>query len=172
MQANQRENKIKTVIIDSPQQKLYALSLVGEMPVDGTGEVVFKKVDLSSTAKQRRLRWLWNTEISHSGLGRHDTKEGVDLGAKWQFGKAILLRDDDLFGLIYNHFMKVIKSREDFSECCRKFASQYISVENMTRQQVVEYLSEFQRYWIGKGVELSDPASQGLDLKELISRYS
>ena len=163
---------MKTVIINSPQSKLYALSLVGEILVDGKTEVVFKQVDMSSTAKQRRLRWMWATEVAHSGLGRHDTKEGVDLGAKWQFARPILLRDDDMFGTIYNHFMELVTGTDVFAESCRKFTTQYISVERMTKHQAVEYLTEYQRFWIGKGVELSDPTSQGLDLKELISRYS
>ena len=162
---------MKTTIINSPQNKLYALSLVGEIPVDGKTEVIIKKVDMSSTAKQRRLRWLWNTEVSQSGLGRNDTKEGVDLTAKWQFGRPILLKDDELFGIIYTHFMAIVKDREDFSECCKRFTAQYISVENMTKIQVVEYLTEFQRYWLGKGVSLTNPSDHGIDFDELAKRY-
>lgn len=163
---------MKTVIINSPQSRLYALSLVGEILVDGKTEVVIKKVGMSSTDKQRRLRWLWNTDVAHSGLGRHDTKDGVDLAAKWQFARPILLRDDGMFGTIYNYFMEVVQGSDNFAEYCREFTARYISVERMTKAQAVEYLSEFQRFWLGKGVELTNPESQGLDLEALAKRYT
>jgi hypothetical protein len=50
-----------------------------------------------------------------------------------------------------------------YSAYIKEFASQYISTERLSRKQRAEYLTEFQRYWIGKGVDLTDPASQGLD---------
>jgi len=43
------------------------------------------------------------------------------------------------------------------------FASQYISTERFTRKQRAEFLTDFQNYWTGKGVELTDPSLQGLD---------
>lgn len=158
---------MKTIIINSDKQKRYALSLVGEMEPDGKMEVIVKKVDTSSTAKQRRLRWMWAGEVAASGLGRHDTKDGVDRAAKWQFARPILQRDDDLFAAIYDHFIGMVQGTAAFSECCAQFADQYISVERMTRQQEAEYLTEFQRFWIGKGVELTNPRDMGLDFDKL-----
>ena len=158
---------MKEIILNSDQQQRYALSLVGELPLDGTFEVIVKKVDKSSTAKQRRLRWMWMGEVSRSGLGSHDTKEGVDLASKWQFARPILLRDDDFFASIFDHFMGLVQGTPAFSEACKKFTSQYISVERMTKKQEAEYLTEFQRYWICKGVALTDPSTQGVDLEKL-----
>lgn len=158
---------MKTIIITSDQQQRYALSLVGELPIDGTMEVIVKKVDKSSTAKQRRLRWLWAGEVAMSGLGKHDDKESVDLAAKWMFARPILLRDDDMFGAIYEYFMDLMKNSPVFSESCKKFTAEYISVVRMTKKQQSEYLAEFQRYWIGKGVNLTDPETQGVDLEKL-----
>ena len=171
MQANQRENKIKTVIIDSPQQKLYALSLVGEIPVDGTQEVVFKNVDTSYTAKQNRLRWLWSTEVSRSGLGSNDTKTGVDLTAKWAFARPIWLRDCEMFSEIYNHFMKTVRGSDRFSEYCKQFAGQYISVSRMTKRQSWEYLTDFEKFWNSKGLALTDPRDCGLNRDKLAKLY-
>jgi hypothetical protein len=158
---------MKIIIINSDQQKRYALSLVGEMEPDGIWEVTVKKTDHSSTAKQRRLRWMWAGEVAASGLGRHDTKAGVDRAAKWQFARPILERDDDIFKPIFDYFMETVQGTVAFAECCARFTDQYISVERMTRRQEAEYLTEFQRYWIGKGVELTDPATQGVDLEKL-----
>ena len=158
---------MKTVLINSPREKTFALSLVGEIEPDGKMEVIVKKIDGSSTAKQRRLRWLWMGEVAVSGLGQHDTKEDVDLGAKWQFARPILLRDDDMFGAIYAYFMDLMKGSPVFSESCKQFTEQYISVSRMTKKQQSEYLSEFQRFWISKGVNLTDPASQGVNLEKI-----
>lgn len=158
---------MKTITISSDRERRFALSLVGEIPTDGTMEVIVKKVDRSSTGKQRRLRWMWAGEVASSGLGRNDTKEGVDLASKWQFARPILLRDDAMFFDIYNFFIETIKDYPNFGECCRQFCAQYISVERMTKRQSAEYLSEFQRFWIGKGVNLTDPSTQGVDLKKL-----
>ena len=158
---------MKTIIITSDQQQRYALSLVGELPIDGTMEVIVKKVDKSSTAKQRRLRWMWMGEIANSGLGRYDTKETVDLACKWQFALPILKRDDVLFGEIYNFFIETVKDYPNFGECCKQFCTQYVSVKNMTVRQHAEYLTDLQRYWTQKGVSLTDPETQGVDLEKL-----
>ena len=90
---------MKTVTITSDQQRRYALSLVGELPIDGNDGRSSSRLTSHPTAKQRRLRWLWMGEISQSGLGKHDTKESVDLACKWQFALPILKRfwDDVLF---------------------------------------------------------------------------
>jgi hypothetical protein len=56
-------------------------------------------------------------------------------------------------------------SDQDRGEYWRQFTEYYISTEQMTRRQRAEYLTEFQRFWVGKGVNLSDPALQGLDEK-------
>jgi len=42
---------MKTVLISSPREKTFALSLVGEIEPDGTMEVIIKKIDGSSTTK-------------------------------------------------------------------------------------------------------------------------
>lgn len=158
---------MKTIIITSDQQQRYALSLVGELPIDGTMEVIVKKVDKSSTAKQRRLRWMWMGEIANSGLGRYDTKETVDLACKWQFALPILKRDDVLFGEIYNFFIETVKDYPNFGKCCKQFCTQYVFVKNMTVRQHAEYLTDLQRYWTQKGVSLTDPETQGVDLEKL-----
>lgn len=157
---------MKTHTIDSEREKVLTINLIKEMPVDGSCEVITKKVDKSSTAKQRRLQWKWNTEVAESGLGRDDTKAGVHLTAKWLFARPILLRDDEVYGATDSGFFEVIKDHpEDIKkDYIKQFASQYISTESMTRKQRAEYLTDFQRYWAGKGVNLTDPDDYGRNL--------
>jgi len=153
------------LIIDSTRQKTYCKSLIDEMPEDGSMTVEIKKAGMDSTAKQRRLNWLWCTEIAQSGLGADDTKEDVYTRAKYQFARPILLRDSETFGAIFAGFEIVIKDydTEVKRQCYMEFSRDYISTEQMTKRQRAEFLTDLQGYWIRKGVNLTDPATQGLD---------
>jgi len=154
---------MKQIIIDSERQRTFCQTMLSEIKPDGSMTVIFKKTDMSPTANQRRLWWRWCGEVSSSGLGQDDNKEFVHIRAKWQFFRPILLRDDAFFGMIYKKFMEVVSGKENMSELCQIFAQDYISTEKITRKQRAEGMSEFQRFWIGKGVELTNPDLLGLD---------
>jgi len=151
------------IVMDSERQKRYSKSLIDEMKIDGSKTIVIKNTDMSSTSKQRRLQWLWNTEISQSGLGQDDTKESVHTRAKLMFAHPILMRDDEVYPLLYNAFKEAVKTSENYALFIKDFAEQYISTERLSRKQRAEYLKDIQNYWTEKGVELTDPSLQGLD---------
>lgn len=155
---------MQSIILDNSQKLNYCETMLKQSPVDGSMTIEFKKTAMNSTAKQRRLQWKWYTEVANSGIGRADTKEGVHTRSKWQFARPILLRDDELFQIIFNQFIKTIQGSEIYEVLCEDFATRWISTESMTKTQRAEYLTDFQRYWVGKGVDLTDPATQGLDL--------
>jgi len=158
---------LKTIIVNSARGKTYTINLVKELPEDGSKTVEIKNTGMSSTAKQRRLQWLWAGEVARSGLGQDDNKESVHVRAKWMFARPILLRDNELFGILYNAFMDLVKDSVVFPELCRQFTAQHISTERMTKRQRSEYLSEFERYWTCKGVQLTSPDLLGLGLKTI-----
>jgi hypothetical protein len=155
---------MKTILIDSDRQKTYAKSLIDEMAIDGSFTVETKKTAMDSTAKQRRLQWMWYHEISISGLGQDDNKDDVHIRMKWKFARPILLRDDEMFGIVYGAFIKTVEGSELYGKYCKVFSEQYISTESMTRTQRAEYLTEVQGYWIMKGVELTIPDDYGKNL--------
>lgn len=154
---------MKTIIIASEKLKKFCQTMLEEMPVDGSKTIVFKATDISSTAKQRRLQWLWLTEIANSGLGQDDTKEAVHIRAKMMFAHPILMRDDEVYPLLYKAFKEAVKTSENYAFYIKEFADQYISTERLSRKQRAEYLRDIQLYWTDKGVELTDPSLQGLD---------
>jgi hypothetical protein len=158
---------MKTIIISSEQNKTFCKSFIDEMLVDGSQTVIFKKTDKSPTAKQNSLMWLWYSEVASSGIGGNDTKEGVHLTAKWQFARPIFLRDFDTFIIIFEHFEKTIEWADNKKALYREFTEQYISTTKLSKHQKAEYLTDFQRYWIGKGVTLTDPSRRGLDPDKL-----
>ena len=155
---------MKEIILSNKQQQAYCQTWIKEAVLDGSKTVVLKSTDKSSTSKQRRLNWLWCDQVSKSGLGSNDDKNNVYIGAKWRFARPILLRDDDIYATIDTYFLDTVKNAENRSELIKQFANQYISVENMTRKQRAEYLTEFQKYWVVRGVNLTDPAMIGVDL--------
>jgi len=159
---------MKTIIINNKRQQTYAINLIKEMSLDGSMTVITKKTDMNQTAKQRRLNWLWNHEISISGLGQDDTKETVHTRAKWQFARPILLRDSETFGAIFCGFEMIIKDYdpEVKKRCYMEFSRDYISCERLSKRQRAEFLTDLQSYWTRKGVNLTDPSMQGVDLNK------
>lgn len=155
-----------TILLDSDRKKRYCHTLISEIPADGSKTVVVKNTAKDSTAKQRRLQWKWYTEVAQSGLGQDDTKESVHIRAKMQFVHPILMRDDEVYPILYNTFKEAVKTSENYALYIREFADRYISTERLTRKQRAEFLTEFQRDWIVKGVELTDPSLQGVDLSK------
>lgn len=160
---------MKEIILISDQTKRYCKTMIDEMKIDGTETVIFKKTDKTPTAKQRRLQWMWAGEVASSGLGMDDDKNDVHTRAKWMFLRPILKRDDDVFPIIYRSFIQAIKDHDEDIKIIyrKKFTEQYMSTELITRHQRAEYLTEFQKYWIKKGANLSDPALQGIDLNKV-----
>ncbi len=157
---------MKTIILNSDQQKRYIISLIEGTKLDGSYIVEYKKNQKDSTSKQRRLQWLWNSEIALAGIGSDDNKEDVHIRSKWMFARPILLRDCEIFGAVFNGFKFVIKDydQELKKKCMKEFTRDYISTEQMNIKQRAEYLTEIQKYWTMKGVNLTDPAIQGVNL--------
>jgi len=158
---------MKSITITSEQNKVYCQSLIHELPDDGSHTIEIKKTKKDSTSKQRRLQWLWNTEVSQSGLGADDNKMDVHIRAKYMFAMPILMEDDDIFPIIFVKFQESVEFAPNRSELYKTFCSEYISTERMTKEQRARYLTDFQKYWTGKGVNLTDPALQGLDPDKL-----
>jgi len=153
--------------IASDNDKRRIIDLVEQCPTDGSKTVTISDTEKSATAAQRRLNWMWCGEVAKSGVGQHDDKDDVHLASKWMFARPILLRDDDFFAVVYSAFMDAVKSHsDDFrKQEIREFTDRYISTERMSRKQRAEYLTEFQNYWTRKGVPLTDPSLQGVDLR-------
>lgn len=160
-----REKILKEIIIDSELRKTYCKSLIDELKEDGSDTVEFKKTDISPTAKQRRLWFLWSREVSMSGLGQDDTVDGVHIRAKWKFVRPLMLEQSEMFASIYNYFMETVEYDAEKPKLCQEFANDYISTEALTKENRIKSLKDFQRYWVGRGVCLTDPDLRGWNMK-------
>lgn len=134
--------------------------------MDGGMTVEIKKTPKDATYKQQSLWFKWCGEVANSGLGKDDNTNDVHISSKWRFVRPILLEENELFGIIYDMFIKTIEGSVLHSKYCKEFADKWIHTNDLTRKGRVKSLNEFQRYWIMKGLALTDPNLMGLDLTE------
>lgn len=139
-----KKNVISRIMDIEPEDKL-------KVTVSGAG---------SKTSRQQALDWKWDFEIFKSGIGWHDdTVTMTHARSKWLFARHILLRESELFKAIHDHFMTI--HGKDHKKCL-EFAEHYISTQSMSVSQVSEYMSDKQRFWTEKGVNLTCPDDYGL----------
>jgi len=155
---------MKTIIIDSERQKNYCRTMIDQIKLDGKSAVVFKKTDMSSTEKQRGLKWRWNKDIADSGLGENDTPKSAHLWNKKEFGHPILMRDNNNYAITFKGFRERVIILDDYVDRMKWFISNYVRTEKFNRSQQVEYLIYIQKYWVRKGVNLTDPNDYGKNL--------
>lgn len=132
-----------------------AIIRIKALPLDGTKRLIISDAG-SKSDKQRALNWLWNTEVSQSGIGgkHEDTKNGVHLVAKYRWAVPILVRDDPFFADLWGTWFKMYSNQPERVEW---FVDTQVHTEKMTASQAAEYLTEFQRYYMSHGVQLTDP---------------
>ena len=115
----------------------------------------------SKSVKQRGLQWLWYTNVAESGIGGkyEDTKKGVHLVSKYRWAIPILVRDDPNFCDLYHAWFELHANDDE-----RKiwFVEEHVHTEKFTTSQMAEFLTDFQRYYLDKGVNLADPQDKKL----------
>jgi hypothetical protein len=142
------------------------------MAMDGSDTVICRKTPKDATYKQQKLWFKWCGEVASSGLGKDDNTNDVHITSKWRFVRPILLEETELFGIIYDQFITTIEGSLLHSEYCKEFADKWIHTNDLSRKGRVKSLNEFQRYWIMKGIDLTDPSLEGLDLGKMEARYN
>jgi hypothetical protein len=55
----------REIIVDNERKATYCASLLRELPTDGSMTIRFADTDESSTARQRRLQWMWYSEVAY-----------------------------------------------------------------------------------------------------------
>ena len=134
-----------------------------EIPLDGKTKVTFSDAGTKS-AKQRGLQWMGYEDKARSGKGGRlgDTKENCHLEAKYRFAVPIFLRDDPFFGDLYTGWCNKCELLEDKEERMLFFIDHHVSTEKFTTSQMAEFLTEFRKDCVRKGIELREPEFRGL----------
>ena len=141
--------------ISSEQIKANAISLISGIEPDGRLKVTISN-SATKSARQRGLQWTWYRDVVKSGIGgRHEESEdSLDLFAKWMWVRPILMREDELFSEIIGYFMDNHAYQPD---SIKAFTRDWIHTEKLTVNQMAEFLTSFQNFYLSKGVNLSEP---------------
>lgn len=153
--------KAKPYFIINHEVKDFMIKELIDLPVGQDYKVTISKSGTKSQ-RQRGLQWRWYTDVSRSGIGDCDDKNEIHLRSKFRWALPIFLRDDDFFADLYCMYKARYKNEPDRMSY---FIDTKVSTEDFTVSQAAEYLTEFQRYWLQAGVNLTNPDLYGLDLR-------
>ena len=146
--------KAKNFILINEQVRDNLIAEIMAVELNGKTQGAISNTGTKSS-RQQGLDWAWDKDIMDSGIGWGDTElETVHARNKWLFARPILMRDDEIFRNIHNYFMVAYGYDK---EKCLEFAKGHIRTQSMSVDQVSEYMRQKQMYWIGKGVNLTDP---------------
>lgn len=152
--------KAKTFILINEVIKINACLYIKDILADGKTKVTICNAG-DKSVRQRGLQWRWNTDVALSGKGGEfeDTKENVHLVSKYRWAIPILIRDDDFFSELYSMW---IKEHKKDPEKMKWFVDTQVHTEMFNTSQMAEFLTEYQKYYISVGIELSNPDDQKL----------
>ena len=157
--------KSESFFIGSQASKQRVLQRIQSLDIDGGVKVTIGD-GRSKSARQRALQWMWNTEVSNSGVGgkHEDTKEGVHVVSKWRFGRPLIAQ----FMPEQFKFIKALEDKyRDNPDAMYYIADKFISTEDFEVPIMAKYLTEFQKhYGIKHGVNLTIPDQGLLDYAE------
>lgn len=152
--------KAKDFILHTDFIRENAIAFIKKLECDGKLKIrICNAGDKSS--RQRGLQWLWNTDVANSGKGgeHEDTKEGVHLVSKYRWAIPILIRDDPFFADIHAVWVQLYGKDKERMEW---FTDTQVHTEKFNSTQMAEFLTEYQKHYVMRGVELSDPEDQKL----------
>lgn len=144
-----------TLHIDSNHKVISAIKLIEELPVDGSHEVIIQEYSENRSAKQRRLQWLWNTEIgNHMGL----SKDEVHYMMKEKFAVPIFIRDDEGYAEMVESVKAVRKAgMNKEADRIKRIIVENTSTEDFTVKQCTEYLKDMEHYASEIGATITFP---------------
>lgn len=152
--------KKEEYILNSQSVLNLAMTRCKSLELDGRTKLTLSDAG-NKSARQRALQWLWNTEVSKSGIGgkHEDTKEGVHLVSKYRWAVPIFNRDDVHFNDLYSIWVQLYGKDPDRMEW---FIDNQVHTENFSVSQMAEFLTDFQRHYASNGVNLTDPNEMGV----------
>jgi hypothetical protein len=153
----------KTITIKSNTQKSTAITEIKKLPLEPLHEVVIRKAAEDITARQRRLYWLWQTEIAKCN-GTDSEWEHREYKKKYLI--TIYRRDDPDFESMLQAINNVLKEghRTDFQRL-KEYVLEKTSIMDASKEQMSEYLKLIQVDATMAGVRLTDPELHGMDEK-------
>ena len=115
----------------------------------------------SKSSRQRGLQHIWYTDIVRSGLGGkyEEDEEILDLYCKHKWGVRILCEDDNFAEL----FLSYSTQHKSDPGKMKWFVKNHVHTEQMTNNQMAQFLTEIRDHYAQLGVNLTDPDARGWD---------
>lgn len=135
-----------------------AIMRLREIPLDGKTKLVISNAG-DRSVRQNALYWLWNTFVANSGMGSYDTKKTVHRAAKKRWAIPILIRDNENFAALYAAWKGLYGSDVDRMNW---FLDEEVSTTRLTTHQMAEYLTDYQRFYLGHEISLPLPEDRKL----------
>ena len=152
--------KSESYILANPNVLNNAIMRLKDLELNGKIKLTISSAG-DKSSRQRGLEWRWYTDVANSGLGgkHEDSKKGVHLAAKYRWAIPIFNRDDPLFNDLYAIWIQLYGKDPERMEW---FIDNQVHTEKFSVSQMAEFLTDFERYYAGKGVSLTNPDEQGL----------
>lgn len=153
----------QTFNLISHEVKANCIHYIHSLETNGKLKVTVSDIGTKSD-RQHRLDWKWSTEIHNSGIGwDDDTIEKTHARSKWMFALPIMLMEfEEPFQSIHEFFMN--KFGHDKNKCI-EYAINHLNTKKFSVRQAAEYMGNKERYWLQKGVSLTNPDLYGLKFK-------
>jgi hypothetical protein len=150
--------KSQELTIDSPADRIEVLKAIEELPEEEKWTVKISPFDDNRSGGQRRLNWLWNTEIgSYYGY----TPEEMHEYFKKRYLINIKAKDDDFLAIV-----RAVNTYDPESEEYQKAATalaREITTTNLRWKPMSEFLSRIKQFALHEGIPITIPKQDELD---------
>lgn len=150
--------KSREYTITSPSDRIEVLKVIEELPEDERWTVKVSKFDDSRSGGQRRLNWLWNTEIgNYYGW----SPERVHEYFKERYLINIKKRDDNFLALV-RAINLIDRDSEEYEKAARAIARE-ITTTNLKWRENSEFLTRIKNFALHEGIPITIPKQDELD---------
>ncbi len=157
--------KAKNFYLISDMVQANAVKAIQDTVLDGKTKVTISSAGTKSQ-RQRGLQHIWYNDVVKSGVGGmlEESHNGVDSFAKRNFAMPIIKRDYEK----YAGFMRIYDALAIDNTAAHQagfvnyFFHEHLHTEWFDTQEMAEFLTAFQNYYISHGVNLSDPMDHKL----------
>lgn len=144
-----------TIIIRDTQTRDNASKIVSNVPVDVPHEVAVRPHVKDRSAAQRRLQWLWNTEVGNH-LGSSKDKTHYDF--KEKFAVPMFTRDDKEYAQMVESIKAVRKTGQNkIADDLKKWIIEHTSTTKFNKTQMSEYLTDIENFALEIGAPITFP---------------
>jgi hypothetical protein len=154
--------KAKHFYLLTEQIRSNAIAEINSAVLDGKTKVSVSPAG-SKSARQRGLQHIWYRDVARSGIGgiAEESEKNIDVKAKREFAMPIIYKDPEKYHYQLTLYY-LVSHRLDQPEFESYFFVNHVHTEDFDTSEMAEFLTAFQVYYTGHGVNLTDPVDKKL----------